>query len=707
MRNWMNQKRKRIAFGLAVLLVALQLMPLPFTDAMGELARAAVEESQTPGSSDEADGQVTKSPDETQKPDETQNPDQTADPEGTKNPEETKKPEESQKPDPTERPAVLEPSQVDCIVATGGATFVEDTKVRVSGLQASDRTTNSLTLTWKEAPDLKATGYYIYQYDFELRDYVYVATVKETKYIIKDLKPGQEFYYTVSAYNKKDKLQSHFCAPLHTYTRPEKLDAVAMKSHAKTSITLTWQKVDSATGYQIYRATETGGFTQVGSTTGTTYKDTGLTNGTTYRYMVRTYAFVADNTGTDSAVLYMTTKTKAPTIKAIKGGDGRVRIKWKKLTKADGYQIYRFNGTSYVSVAKLPANTTVKYINTGLVNGQTYRYKVCGYRRVGNVDYDGDQTKEYSAKAVKVGKTSKGAFLFKTKKAFKKSSAYKACKFFKKKVKYAKSIIIPGLQNTNLNGFACTSMVPQGLTFAKSYMLMSAYDKSKVENSVIYVIKKSTKKLVTTVELPSQTHAGGLAYDGRNLWITSGSNLLSIPFSKISSAASKNQSYLEIPEYASKVAVGQQAATIAYYKSKLWVASYNELSSGYLGSYTIVNKTGTPSLTLCSRIKVANRIQGMAFTSKGQLILSRSCQTNSKQRGFLHQLDVYKPNVKKASKGIIKLGRVRKHVDMPTMNEEIAISGSYLYVNYESGAFSTAVNRMDRICAFKVSAVIK
>lgn len=707
MRNWMNQKRKRIAFGLAVLLVALQLMPLPFTDAMGELARAAAEESQTPGSGNEADGQVTKSPDESQNPDETQDPDQTADPEGTKNPEETKKPEETQKPDPTERPLVLEPSQVDCIVATGGAAFVEDTKVRVSGLQASDRTTNSLTLTWKEAPDLKATGYYIYQYDFELRDYVYLATVKDTKYIIKDLKPGQEFYYTVSAYNQKDKLQSHFCAPLHTYTRPEKLSAVAMKSHAKTSITLTWQKVGSATGYQIYRATETGGFTQVGSTTGTTYKDTGLTNGTTYRYMVRTYAFVADNTGTDSAVLYMTTKTKAPTIKAIKGGDGRVRIKWKKLTKADGYQIYRFNGTSYVSVAKLPANTTVKYINTGLVNGQTYRYKVCGYRRVGNVDYDGDQTKEYSAKAVKVGKTSKGAFLFKTKKAFKKSSAYKACKFFKKKVKYAKSIIIPGLQNTNLNGFGCTSMVPQGLTFAKSYMLVSAYDKSKVENSVIYVIKKSTKKLVTTVELPSQTHAGGLAYDGRNLWITSGSNLLSIPFSKISSAASKKQSYLEISEYASKVAVGQQAATIAYYKSKLWVASYNELSSGYLGSYTIVNKTGTPSLTLCSRIKVANRIQGMAFTSKGQLILSRSCQTNSKQRGFLHQLDVYKPNVKKASKGIIKLGRVRKHVDMPTMNEEIAISGSYLYVNYESGAFSTAVNRMDRICAFKVSAVIK
>ena len=701
MRSRMNRRNKRIAFGLAVLLVMLQFSPLQFTGGNVQYAKAAEQENLV-------DGQQTTSQDETDKPDETLKPEE------TENPENTKKPEETKKPTATERPSVLDPSQVDCIVATGGAAFIEDASIRVSGLQATERTTTSITLSWKKAPNMDAEGYYIYQYDFELRDYVYVDTVKETQYTIKDLLPGQEFYYTVSAY--QDQLQSQFCAPLHTYTRPEQLSAVTMTTHAKTSITLTWQKINSATGYQIFRAGETGEFTQVGTTTATTYKDTGLTNGTTYRYMVRTYAIVADNTADYSAVFTMTTKVKAPTIKAIKGGNGRVRIKWGKLSKADGYQIYRYDGASYVLVATLPVNKTVKYINTGLVNGQTYRYKVCGYRRVNNVDYAGDQTKVYSAKAVKVAATSKKALLFKTKKAFKKSPAYKACKFFKKKVKYAKSVIIPGLQNTNLSGFGCATMVPQGLTFAKSYMLMSAYDLSKEENSVIYVIKKSSKKLVTTVELPSQTHAGGLAYDGRNLWITSGSNLLSIPFSTISAAASKGRSYLEIPAYASTVPVGQQAATIAYYKSKLWVASYNELSSGYLGSYTIVNKNGTPSLSLCSRIKVANRIQGMVFTSKGELILSRSCQTDSKQRGFLHQLDVYKPNVKKASKGIIKLGRVRKHVDMPTMNEEIAISGSYLYVNYESGAFTgkgpgdarrKAVNRMDRICAFKVSAVVK
>ena len=165
---------------------------------------------------------------------------------------------------------------------------------------------------------------------------------------------------------------------------------------------------------------------------------------------------------------------------------------------------------------------------------------------------------------------------------------------------------------------------------------------------------------------------------------------------------------MEIPAYSSIVAAGQNAGSLYYYKNLLWVGSYNETSAGYLGSYQIVNKTAAaPSVLLKRRIKIANRVQGFAFTSNGYLILSRSCQTDKSKRGFLHQLDVYKPNVKKASKGIVTLGRIRNRVDMPSMNEEIAISGKYLYVNYESGAFTNAVNRTDRICAFKVNAVVK
>lgn len=38
------------------------------------------------------------------------------------------------------------------------------------------------------------------------------------------------------------------------------------------------------------------------------------------------------------------------------------------------------------------------------------------------------------------------------------------------------------------------------------------------------------KELVTTIILPNKSHAGGIAFDGKNLWITQAKTLRSIPF---------------------------------------------------------------------------------------------------------------------------------------------------------------------------------
>lgn len=86
----------------------------------------------------------------------------------------------------------------------------------------------------------------------------------------------------------------------------------------------------------------------------------------------------------------------------------------------------------------------------------------------------------------------------------KKSNAYKIYSDFFRRVDYTsnKNFIIPGLNS---------SMVPQGMCDAGSYILISAYDKEKDKNSCIYVINKSTGKLVKTVYLyDSKSHVGGL-----------------------------------------------------------------------------------------------------------------------------------------------------------------------------------------------------
>lgn len=71
------------------------------------------------------------------------------------------------------------------------------------------------------------------------------------------------------------------------------------------SVTLSWAASTDATGYNVSRATASGGpYVRVGSTTNTSYTDTGLTNGTAYFYVVS-----AVNAGGESVYSVQVTST--------------------------------------------------------------------------------------------------------------------------------------------------------------------------------------------------------------------------------------------------------------------------------------------------------------------------------------------------------------------------------------------------------------
>jgi hypothetical protein len=342
-----------------------------------------------------------------------------------------------------------------------------------------------------------------------------------------------------------------------------------------------------------------------------------------------------------------------------------------------------------------------------LENDVSYQYYVTAYRTYNDVYYESAPSNIGTADTQEVAATSTSPKLFQTKSAFQKSTTLKRCVDFRKKVNYSKSFAMPGMISTNVAEFNCTTMIPQGLTYAKSCFFMTAYDSKGVENSVVYVLDGSSRELLTTIILPNKSHAGGIAFDGKNLWITQAKTLRSIPYTAVADAIENEEPYVELSAYGAEVDLPQQAATVTYYKKLLWVASYDELNPGYLVSYKITNKSATPSLTALNTIKMPTRVQGIAFTSNGRLIVSRSCQTDSTQRGYMHQLDVYKPNLKKAASGVISLGKVRRAITVPTMNEEIAVSGSYLYIAFESVSFTKAELPMDRVCALPISYVTK
>ena len=70
-------------------------------------------------------------------------------------------------------------------------------------------------------------------------------------------------------------------------------------------------------------------------------------------------------------------------VKASSAGYKSVRISWNRVSKADGYQIYRASSKTG-SYKRIKNTTTASFKNTGLTTGQKYYYKVRAYTKSGN-----------------------------------------------------------------------------------------------------------------------------------------------------------------------------------------------------------------------------------------------------------------------------------------------------------------------------------
>ena len=138
---------------------------------------------------------------------------------------------------------------------------------------------------------------------------------------------------------------------------------------------VTWEPVEGAVKYEVYRSTKKDGtYTRGTSTTGTTYTNTKAVAGKYYYYFVR--AIDADGNYANSNIIGRTCDLAQTTITVSNvASTGKVKISWTAVEGATKYQVYRAtskNGT--YSRISTTANTSVT--NTKAEAGKTYYYKV-------------------------------------------------------------------------------------------------------------------------------------------------------------------------------------------------------------------------------------------------------------------------------------------------------------------------------------------
>ena len=158
------------------------------------------------------------------------------------------------------------------------------------------------------------------------------------------------------------------------------------------SVQIKWSKVTGATNYQIYRydsAKKKYVRLKTVSSGKSSYTDKKREPARAYKYKIRAYRSTGGKTSYSSYsdVLYTAAKPKkVSALTAKKKTKNSVKLAWKKTTRADGYQIYRYNSTKkkWEKVTTIKKGTTVTYTNKKLKSKKIYQYKVRAYRQNGN-----------------------------------------------------------------------------------------------------------------------------------------------------------------------------------------------------------------------------------------------------------------------------------------------------------------------------------
>lgn len=252
---------------------------------------------------------------------------------------------------------------------------------------------NQINVAWDEIPG--ATRYEVYYQTSETATQKLLGTVeagKSCNYRHKNRTSGKTYFYMVRAIREVDGIEvSSDSDIVEQRVQPYKAQITEITRSSATSLKVKWKKVSGAHGYRIYRSTsEDGEYKKIASVSGgskTSYTDKKRTCGRVYYYKVQAYRKVngkyiygyesesfARNTRPSKSDIYSSTKYTSTTLS----------LKWKKISYATGYEIYRSTSKSgeYEVVANVKSGTKTSYKLEDIDSTQRYYFKIRAYRDI-------------------------------------------------------------------------------------------------------------------------------------------------------------------------------------------------------------------------------------------------------------------------------------------------------------------------------------
>ena len=164
-----------------------------------------------------------------------------------------------------------------------------------------------------------------------------------------------------------------------------KMISVNAPENVTTALRVTWQPVENADGYIIYRKTENSTawerIKKVAGQSKSYYSNIYLEPGTKYTYTVQSFCqingkvyYSSKGTSPISAVTHL----KTPTLKsATSVSYNQIKVVWTAVTNAQGYRIYRKEaGTGWKLIRRIAGENKYYCIDSTAETGKQYYYTV-------------------------------------------------------------------------------------------------------------------------------------------------------------------------------------------------------------------------------------------------------------------------------------------------------------------------------------------
>ena len=267
-------------------------------------------------------------------------------------------------------------------------TSVETLPVNVGNFRCTARTTSSITLSWNR--NTTATGYKLEQY--KGGKWVQVAQINSnsaTSYKVTGLTAATAYSFRIRAYKTSGNATAHSgYTNLSTLTSPTNVSNVICAARSYNSITLSWNKNTTATGYKLkqYKGGKWVQVAQINSNSATSYRVTGLTAATTYSFRIRAYKTSGNATAHSgyTNLNTLTSPTNVSNVVCTARSYNSITLSWNRNTTATGYKLEQYKGGKWVQVAQINSNSTTSYKITRLTAATTYSFRIRAYKTSGN-----------------------------------------------------------------------------------------------------------------------------------------------------------------------------------------------------------------------------------------------------------------------------------------------------------------------------------